>query len=80
MCNAVNWPTENPARAPPEAAKALVKGSPDAIFAPGTVTAKAAQMATKTIPIITMTEDMVADGLPPVQGQYRAFLQARLGF
>jgi putative tryptophan/tyrosine transport system substrate-binding protein len=50
------------------AAMALVKASPDVIFAPGFGPAKAVQLATKqiattTIPIVTMSEDMVADGL-----------------
>jgi hypothetical protein len=47
----------------PAAVTALVKASPDAIFIPGFVLAKAAQMATKTIPIVAMSEDMVAEGL-----------------
>jgi putative ABC transport system substrate-binding protein len=47
----------------PAAVTALVKASPDAIFTPGFVLAKAAQMATKTIPIVAMSEDMVAEGL-----------------
>jgi putative ABC transport system substrate-binding protein len=45
------------------AAAAVVKAAPDAIFAPGFVQAKAAQMATKTIPILALSEDMIADGL-----------------
>jgi putative ABC transport system substrate-binding protein len=45
------------------AAVALVKASPDAIFAPGIGPAKGAQMATKTLPILTMSEDLIADGL-----------------
>ena len=45
------------------AASALVKVSPDVIFAPGFVPAKAAQSATTTIPILTMSEDMIGDGL-----------------
>jgi putative ABC transport system substrate-binding protein len=47
----------------PAAIAALVKASPDAIFTPGFVLAKAAQTATKTIPIVAMSEDMVAEGL-----------------
>jgi putative tryptophan/tyrosine transport system substrate-binding protein len=45
------------------ATTALVDASPDAIFAPGFVTAKAAQTATKTIPILTISEDLIAEGL-----------------
>jgi putative tryptophan/tyrosine transport system substrate-binding protein len=45
------------------AASALVTASPDAIFAPGFAPAKAAQSATKTIPILTLSEDLIADGL-----------------
>lgn len=45
------------------AATALVDASPDAIFTPGFATAKAAQAATKTIPILTMSEDLLAEGL-----------------
>jgi putative ABC transport system substrate-binding protein len=45
------------------AATALVESFPDAIVVFGLARAKAVQMATKTIPIVTMTEDMVADGL-----------------
>ncbi len=46
----------------PAVATALVKASPDAIFAPGLRPARAAQMATKTIPILTLSEDLIADG------------------
>ncbi len=45
------------------AANALVKASPDVIFAPGFAPAKAAQSVTTTIPILTMSEDIVAEGL-----------------
>src|SRR5579871_1431424 len=45
------------------AAPAVVKASPDVIFAPGFVPAKAAQSATTTIPILTMSEDVIGDGL-----------------
>lgn len=45
------------------ATTALVDASPDAIFTPGFATAKAAQTATKTIPILTMSEDLLAEGL-----------------
>ena len=45
------------------AAPAVVKASPDVIFAPGFVPAKAAQSATNTIPILTMSEDVIGDGL-----------------
>jgi putative ABC transport system substrate-binding protein len=47
----------------PAVAAALVKSSPDAIFAPGLGPARAAQMATRTIPILTLSEDLIADGL-----------------
>jgi putative tryptophan/tyrosine transport system substrate-binding protein len=42
---------------------ALVKAAPDAICAPGFGPAKRMQRATKTIPIVTLSEDMIADGL-----------------
>lgn len=45
------------------AATALVKASPDAILTVGRVYVKAAQTATKTIPILAFSNDMVADGL-----------------
>jgi putative ABC transport system substrate-binding protein len=45
------------------AAAALVKAAPDAILGLGFVQAKAAQIATKTIPILALSEDMIADGL-----------------
>jgi putative tryptophan/tyrosine transport system substrate-binding protein len=45
------------------AAAALVKTAPDVIVALGFAQAKAAQMATKTIPILTMSEDMIAEGM-----------------
>jgi len=43
-------------------AAALVKAAPDAIQAGHPKYAKAARAATQTIPIVTTTEDMVADG------------------
>jgi putative tryptophan/tyrosine transport system substrate-binding protein len=45
------------------AAAAAVNASPDAIYTPGFAQAKAAQMATKTIPTLTMSQDLVAEGL-----------------
>jgi putative ABC transport system substrate-binding protein len=45
------------------AATTLVDTSPDAIFTPGFATAKAAQTATKTIPILAISEDLIAEGL-----------------
>lgn len=45
------------------AVTALVKASPDAIFAAGLVRAKALQVATKSVPLVAVSEDMVADGL-----------------
>jgi putative ABC transport system substrate-binding protein len=45
------------------AATALVKAPADAIFASGVVRTRAVQTATKTIPILAMSEDLVADGL-----------------
>ena len=44
------------------AAAALVKAAPDAIYGSGPAFARAAQAATRTIPIVTLAEDMVADG------------------
>jgi putative ABC transport system substrate-binding protein len=45
------------------AAAALVKASPDAIFASGFVQAKAVQSVTNAIPILTLSEDLLAEGL-----------------
>jgi putative ABC transport system substrate-binding protein len=47
------------------AAASLVEAAPDVIIALGFVQAKTAQSATKTIPILAMSEDMIADGLVP---------------
>jgi putative tryptophan/tyrosine transport system substrate-binding protein len=44
------------------AAATLVKAAPDVIEGAGPVFAKAAQAATRTIPIVVFAEDMVADG------------------
>jgi hypothetical protein len=41
----------------------ILTSSPDAIFAPGFVQAKAAQSATKTIPILALPENLLAEGL-----------------
>jgi putative ABC transport system substrate-binding protein len=46
-----------------EAATAVVKAPADAIIAFGPVRIRAIQMATKTIPLLTMSEDLVAEGL-----------------
>ena len=46
-----------------ELAEALVKAAPDAILSGGDVAIRALQQATRTIPILGMTEDMVASGL-----------------
>jgi putative ABC transport system substrate-binding protein len=48
-----------------EAAAALVRAAPapDAIIAAGPIAARAAQRATKTIPILAATDDMIGDGL-----------------
>jgi putative ABC transport system substrate-binding protein len=48
-----------------EAAAALVKSAPDAIVSAGPVATRAAQAATKTIPILATSDDMVGDGLVP---------------
>ena len=47
----------------PEVAEAVVKAAPDAIVAGPDLQLRAVQALTKTIPIIGMTEDMVASGL-----------------
>ena len=44
------------------AAAALVKAAPDVIEVAGPVFGKAAQTATRTIPIVALSEDLVADG------------------
>jgi putative tryptophan/tyrosine transport system substrate-binding protein len=46
-----------------ELAAALVKAAPDAIVAGPALVLRAVQSVTRTIPIIGMTEDMVAEGL-----------------
>src|SRR5215467_247483 len=48
-----------------ELAAALVRAAPDAIVAAGPIAARAAQAATKTIPILAASDDMVGDGLVP---------------
>jgi len=45
------------------AATAAVKAPADAIVAFGPVRIRAVQMATKTIPLLTISEDLVAEGL-----------------
>jgi putative ABC transport system substrate-binding protein len=45
------------------AAAALVGASPDVIFAAGFLRASAVQKATKSIPIVVVSEDMIAEGL-----------------
>jgi putative tryptophan/tyrosine transport system substrate-binding protein len=47
----------------PELAADLVKAHVDVIYAAGDPAIRAAQGATKTIPILGVTEDMVAAGL-----------------
>jgi putative ABC transport system substrate-binding protein len=48
-----------------EVAAALGRAAPDAIVAAGPIAARAAQAATKTIPILAASDDMVGDGLVP---------------
>ena len=47
----------------PEAAAALVKAAPDVIIAGPQLPLRALQAATSTIPLVGMSEDMVAEGL-----------------
>src|SRR5262249_4644297 len=47
----------------PAVAAELVKAQVDAILAGGAVAAQAAQAATRTIPILSLTDDMVGQGL-----------------
>ena len=47
----------------PEAAAALVKAAPDVIVAGPQLPLRALQAATRTIPLVGMSEDMVAEGL-----------------
>ena len=47
----------------PAVAAELAKAQVDAIVAGGAAAARAAQTATRTIPILTLTDDMVAQGL-----------------
>jgi putative ABC transport system substrate-binding protein len=47
----------------PAVAAELVKAQVDAIVAGGAAAARAAQVATRTIPILTLTDDMVGQGL-----------------
>jgi putative ABC transport system substrate-binding protein len=46
-----------------ELAAALVKAAPDAILAGSEVPVRTLQSLTRTIPLVGMTEDMVAEGL-----------------
>jgi putative tryptophan/tyrosine transport system substrate-binding protein len=46
-----------------EVAAALARAPPDAIIAAGPIATRAAQAATKTIPILAASDDMVEDGL-----------------
>jgi putative ABC transport system substrate-binding protein len=46
-----------------EHAAELLKAQPDVIFAAGNAAIRAAQQATKTIPILAITDDMVGSGL-----------------
>jgi putative tryptophan/tyrosine transport system substrate-binding protein len=46
-----------------EHASELVKAQPDVIFSAGDAAIRAAQQATKTIPILAITDDMVGSGL-----------------
>ena len=48
-----------------ELAASLVRAAPDAIIAAGPIATRAAQAATKTIPILAASDDMVGDGLVP---------------
>jgi putative tryptophan/tyrosine transport system substrate-binding protein len=48
-----------------ELAASLVRAAPDAIIAAGPIATRAAQAATKTIPILAASDDMVEDGLVP---------------
>src|SRR4029077_18304460 len=52
----------DPARSP-ELAAALVRDKPSVIVAQGEAAARAAQAATRTIPILASTNDLVASGL-----------------
>jgi putative tryptophan/tyrosine transport system substrate-binding protein len=54
---------DNEVAAHTAAATALVKAPADAILAFGVVRIRAVQSATKTIPILTLSEDLIADGL-----------------
>jgi len=47
----------------PEAAAALVKAAPDVIIAGPQLPLRALQAATRTVPLVGMSEDMVAEGL-----------------
>ena len=48
-----------------EVAAALVRAEPNAIIAAGSIATRAAQAATKTIPILASSDNMVEDGLVP---------------
>jgi ABC-type uncharacterized transport system substrate-binding protein len=41
----------------------IIKAAPDVIFTPGGLQTRAAQMATRTVPIVGGSDDMLADGL-----------------
>ena len=55
----------------PAVAAELVKAQVDAIVAGGAAAARAAQAATRTIPIFTLTDDMVGQGLVGIAGTSR---------
>jgi putative tryptophan/tyrosine transport system substrate-binding protein len=46
-----------------ERAKEIIKAAPDVIFTPGPTYTRAAQIATRTVPIVGGSGDMLADGL-----------------
>ena len=54
-----------PSEAVAERAAALVKAAPDVIIAGPEIPVRALQAATRTLPIVAMTEDMVEAGLVP---------------
>ena len=47
----------------PEAQRGLIDGGPDVIFTGGDVGTRAVQVQTKTIPIVTVADDLVGSGL-----------------
>jgi putative ABC transport system substrate-binding protein len=58
-------------------ASELVTARPDVIYAGGGVATRALQQATKSIPIVTLTDDIVGEGLVDALGIKQTFVGDR---